>query len=331
MLEACVRTSSEQACVRMHVVSTRMAQAYRRIDETRTYSSPFSTPVGLKLNKHVFTHPKPLYFHLYPSHNKTQAFISLKMNQNYRSKLKLKMRKSFKNLSIQAMHCLIDVPPAYRVVDETRSALQHQSSGVGSLWSHGFQKGFWREFLRKRGISVLESYERSVEMRERWWIFVERVGLEELERNEEMKEKMNSCKKKKWLLTVEKMKKQERHPMAKLRVVQATLLNYVQFSHMKKIQNLRIYKKKLPKSLGNHKDIPNGSQKNKETRKIPNCIKNYKNAPQWVEEVGNYTNTLKGPKMMSSLPSELMNFQKTPSEQRKNKICIKTLKKSIKP
>ena len=53
----------------------------------------------------------------------------------------------------------------------------------------------------------MESYKRSVEMRERWWIFVERVGLEELERNEEMKEKMNSCKKKKWLLTVEKMKK----------------------------------------------------------------------------------------------------------------------------
>ena len=37
----------------------------------------------------------------------------------------------------------------------------------------------------------------------------ERMGLEELERNEEMKEKMNSCKKKKRLVTVEKMKKQE--------------------------------------------------------------------------------------------------------------------------
>jgi len=33
------------------------------------------------------------------------------------------MRKSFKNLPIRAMHCLIDVPLACRVVDETRSIL----------------------------------------------------------------------------------------------------------------------------------------------------------------------------------------------------------------
>lgn len=48
-----------------------------------------------------------------------------------------------------------------------------------------------------------------------------------------MKKKMNSDRKKKWSVTVKKMKWQESRSLAKLRVVQARSPNYVQFSRQK--------------------------------------------------------------------------------------------------
>ena len=71
--------------------------------------------------KHVPTPPRVSDFHLNPSQSKTQAFTSLKMDWNERSKEKLKNKKSLKDLLIRPLHPLKGVVVIYKLREESLS------------------------------------------------------------------------------------------------------------------------------------------------------------------------------------------------------------------
>ena len=104
------------------------ARTCARINADRVIFQNFQL-FSIKIHlKHVPTPPKMLGFHLNPSCNKTQAFISLKAHQNRRSKKNLEMRKVWENIPIQPLHPLKDGFVACKPEEATHSALSLHSS-----------------------------------------------------------------------------------------------------------------------------------------------------------------------------------------------------------